>query len=381
MLRALPLSAVPSIVVIGDRLDGPALPPPPGDDTPWPAPASAAQRDALEVTGGYLERLPLSCIKAGLVDHAEIWHHTTGDRPSFHRAGPLLAYRGLPVDDPRPPFASRAMIDLFAAHGAPHILVMLGLGVDASVLQACGNSVILYNSIDAPALRIPAEVSALCDIVITGAQWQSDEVTARHPGMTTAILPIGPEFAAPQMFRPLGIEKDYDLIYVAAAQAYKRHDLLFGALERLPRDVRALCVFGYGEMGDELREKAAQAGLSVDCVGPPGVPFAEVNRLMNRARFGVVCGRDDGAPAILTEYMLAGLPVLANAELACGTQYILAETGRLATPEAFADAIMAMRDDYRDFAPRETVLARWTWQRSMAKLAPIIAAQAERLRR
>ena len=48
---------------------------------------------------------------------------------------------------------------------------------------------------------------------------------------------------------------------------------------------------------------------------------------MNRARFGVVCGVDDGAPAILTEYMLAGLPVLANAELRCGLQYILPETG------------------------------------------------------
>ena len=39
---------------------------------------------------------------------------------------------------------------------------------------------------------------------------------------------------------------------------------------------------------------------------------------MNRARIGVVCGEEDGAPAILTEYMLAGLPVLANARLRCG---------------------------------------------------------------
>jgi hypothetical protein len=45
-------------------------------------------------------------------------------------------------------------------------------------------------------------------------------------------------------------------------------------------------------------------------IGPPGCGYDEVNRLMNRAKFGVVCGRDDGAPPILTEYMLAGLPVL-----------------------------------------------------------------------
>ena len=280
MQIALPLSAVPSIVVIGDRLDGPTVHEHADDDTPWPSPADAHARAELEVAGGYLERLPLSCIKAGLVDHAEIWHHIDGGTATFRRAGPLLAYRGLPADAPQPPYASRAMLDLFARHGAPHILVMLGLGVDAALLEACRNSVVLYNSIDAPALRVPPEISALCDIVLTGAQWQSDEVTARHPGMTTAILPIGPEFAAPQMFRPLGIPKDYDLIYVAAAQAYKRHDLLFDALERLPRDVRALCVFGYGELGDELRERASRTGLSVDCIGPPGVSFDEVNRLM-----------------------------------------------------------------------------------------------------
>ncbi len=52
---------------------------------------------------------------------------------------------------------------------------------------------------------------------------------------------------------------------------------------------------------------------------------------MNLARIGVVCGVDDGAPAILTEYMLAGLPVLANARLRCGLQYIRPETGRAAT--------------------------------------------------
>ena len=48
--------------------------------------------------------------------------------------------------------------------------------------------------------------------------------------MLTAVMPIGPEFASPDTFFPLGLEKIYDVIYVAAAQAYKRHDILFDAL-------------------------------------------------------------------------------------------------------------------------------------------------------
>ncbi|TPC76323.1 glycosyltransferase, partial [Salmonella enterica subsp. enterica serovar Goldcoast] len=148
--------------------------------------------------------------------------------------------------------------------------------------------------------------------------------------------------------------------------------ILLDAFERLPREVRGLCLFGYGEDADALRARIAERGLSIDCLGPPGVPFDAVNRLMNRARFGVVCGRDDGAPAILTEYMLAGLPVLANAELACGTQFILPDTGMLAAPDHFAEAIMAMREAAPRFRPREAVLARWTWPHTVERLRPLI---------
>jgi glycosyltransferase involved in cell wall biosynthesis len=211
-------------------------------------------------------------------------------------------------------------------------------------------------------------VSACFDLVLTGAQWQSDAVEAAHPGIRTAIMPIGPEFAATEQFRPLGTEKDVDLIYVAAAQPYKRHDILFHAMAALPRDVRALCVFGYGEDGDMLRRRAFDQTLSIEFVGPPGVPVDEVNRLMNRATFGIVCGVDDGAPAILTEYMLAGLPVLANADLRCGLQFIVPETGRTATADGFAEAILDMRANASRYSPRDVVLGRWTWPHSVARL-------------
>lgn len=194
----------------------------------------------------------------------------------------------------------------------------------------------------------------------------------QYPGIRTAILPTGPEFAAIDQFGPLGKGKNVDLIYVAAAQPYKRHDILFDALAALPRDVRAICVFGYGEDDDMLRRRALEQELSIEFVGPPGVPVDEVNRLMNRAKFGIVCGVDDGAPAILTEYMLAGLPVLGNAELRCGLQFILPETGRTASADGFAEAILDMRATASRYSPRDTVLDRWTLPHSVARLRPII---------
>ena len=376
------LTARRSVVVISDWVEG-ADPFP--NERGASAPAHALDPDRfpwigetsvpgdVTVEGGYLERLPLALVAAGIVEQAEIWHHYRGaDEPPFARHGPALARRAFRLDSETAPFPSSAMKDFIRTFGAPHILVVLGLGVARDVLDLCANSVTIYNSIDAPALRVPSDVSACFDLVLTGAQWQSDAVEATHPGMRTAIMPIGPEFAAIDQFRPLGTEKDVDLVYVAAAQPYKRHDILFDALARLPRDVRALCIFGYGEDGDMLRQRAGGQGLSIEFVGPPGVPVQDVNRLMNRARFGIVCGVDDGAPAILTEYMLAGLPVLANEDLRCGLQFILPETGRTASADQFAAAIQDMRANASRYTPRGVVLDRWTWPHSVARLGAII---------
>ncbi|WP_084527988.1 glycosyltransferase [Kaistia soli] len=331
--------------------------------------APTVHRDVLRVVGGYLERLPRAAIRAGYVDFAEIWDWSDRAASRAHPTDdPFLTRRRFRLDDDRPPFHSDDAVEFIRKFGAPAIICIWGLGVSEQILEACRDSIIVYNSIDAPPLRVPDAVARHFDLVLTGAQWQSDEIAARLPGMPTEILPIGPEFAAPEMFFPIAGEKHYDIVYVAAAQPYKRHDILFDALERAPRRLRALCVMGYGELGDALRLEAASRCLDVDFIGPPGVTHDEVNRLMNQARIGVVCGIDDGAPAILTEYMLAGLPVVANSRLKCGLQYILPETGIVSDSETFHSGILQALDRLAEFTPRKTVIERWSWPHSIQRL-------------
>jgi hypothetical protein len=100
------------------------------------------------------------------------------------------------------------------------------------------------------------------------------------------------------------------------------------------------------------------------------------NRLMNQAKIGVVCGVDDGAPAILTEYMLVGLPVLANSALRCGLQYITPQTGRVAAAGTFHEGILEMLSTLPDFSPRQTVLDNWTWPHSVQKLRTLMKFSA-----
>lgn len=346
---------------------------------PDPAPPPIA------VTGGYLERLPAACVAAGLVTHAEVWRFCGRDdgpfdsREALLQEGAALAqdgpsgaliHRVFRADPPGAPYGSADARAHVAAFGQPEILCVWGLGVDRALLEACPDSLKIYNSIDAAAIRIPPEVSAAFDIFLTGAEWQSEEIRARHPDALCAVLPIGPDFASDITFRLLDLPRDYDVVYVAATQPYKRHDLLLDALERLPRGTRALCVAGYGHMTGELAMQAQARGLHVDWRGPVG--HDEVNALVNRARVGVVCGVQDGAPAILTEYMLAGLPVLANAGLVCGLDYIRPETG-LAAPEAeFAAALAHLIENHGNFTPRRVVQERWTWRHSVLRLASLI---------
>ena len=340
----------------------------------------------VAVTGGYLERLPLACVRHGIADAAEVWSFTGSDAdtvgltPSPHSVG-LRRFR---ADGHTAPYGSAQMMRHIRTVGAPDILCFWGLGVTPDVFAACPNAVTIYNSLDVDALRIPFEISRHIGIFLTASEAQTKVVRALHPDALIEMLPIGPEFASPETFFPMGIEKDFELIYVAAAQPYKRHDILFNALAELPRSISALCVFGYGENADALRRQAAEMGLNVTFVGPPGVGHAEVNRLMNRARIGVVCGRNDGAPAILTEYMLAGLPVLANADLCCGLKYIRPDTGRTASATNFAQAIVDMLADSAIYQPRKAVLDNWAWPHSIKRLAALIeraSASRQELRR
>lgn len=345
------------------------------------SPTAVSEPGIVEVGGGYLERLPLAALKDRLVDCAEIWTHWRGDTPPSYptTSSPFLTRRAFRMNGPQAPFASNDMLGHIAAFGPPDILCVWGLGVCEDIILACRDSFKIYNSIDAPALRVPAEVSRHFDLVLTGAEWQSVMVEARHPGMRTEVMPIGPEFASELTFRPLNIPKTHDVIYVAAAQAYKRHDILFDALARLPRSLRTLCVSGYGEMVPELRDQAERLGIAVDFVGPPGVPFDEVNRLMNQSRVGVVCGVDDGAPAILTEYMLAGIPVLANSALRCGLQYITPETGSAVCAADFHQGLLDLLERADTMRPRYVVLDRWAWPHTVRKLRQLVQNTKKRI--
>ena len=258
------------LVVISDHCShGPPVPVthPAQIDTILPPPPTGQ----VSVTGGYLERLPLAAIAAGIVDTAEIWSFAgrcgESDASLGLAAGradpdrPGLTRRVFRADAHDAPYGSAEAVRHLQQTGAPDILCVWGLGVGHDIMDAARGAITIYNSIDAPALRIPYDLAARFDLFLTGAPWQSTEITARIPGARTRVLPIGPNFASDVTFHPTGAAKDRDVVYVACAQAYKRHDILFDAMERRP-GTTALLVVGYGD--DDLRADADRRGLDVE---------------------------------------------------------------------------------------------------------------------
>lgn len=356
----------------------------------WAAAAPAVMPRTCRVTGGYLERLPLAAVAAGLAVQAEVWSFAGRDGESDAARGewqgrqdpPGLIRRVFRADPHAAPYGSAEVRAHLATTGAPDLLCLWGLGVTRDLLEACGEAIVIYNSIDHDPLRIPGDVAARVDLFLTGADWQSDVIRDRVPGARTLVLPIGPDFASGETFRPLGVPKDRDVVYVACAQDYKRHHVLFDAMAARP-GTRGLLVIGYGHLADAFRAEADARGLDLEIIGPPGLSHDGVNAQINRARVGVVCGQRDGAPAILTEYALAGLPVLAADDLSCGLQYVTPETGLIAAPGAdFAAALDHLIEHSTDYDPRPVALARWGWPHSIARLGSAIAAiRADRERK
>ena len=113
-----------------------------------------------------------------------------------------------------------------------------------------------------------------------------------------------------------------------------------------------------------------------DDLGDLGLPAVEFQRHIaydiGAAAVTRALAASLGAPAILTEYMLAGLPVLANDRLVCGRQYIRPDTGLTAPEDRFHEALASLIARSAQFDTRAVVQANWTWPHSIRQLTALI---------
>ncbi|MEJ8640813.1 glycosyltransferase family 4 protein [Streptomyces sp. MS1.HAVA.3] len=220
--------------------------------------------------------------------------------------------------------------------------------------------------------------AAAAVIVLTGEQARFVQDAYRVPASRVHVVPngVGPEF-----FRPAGsaasdsaalpassdapAPRPLQLLYVGRLSAQKNVARLLDAMSLVRAPVR-LRVVGDGELGGELRARAARLGLDahVEFTGP--LHGEELVAAYRGADAFVLPSDREGMPLAALEAMASRLPVLATD--VPGNTELLGDVGLLAAPEpaALAAAVDRLATDpelRRELAGRSAERARrHTWE-------------------
>ncbi len=173
---------------------------------------------------------------------------------------------------------------------------------------------------------------------------------------------IGPSWWVDhRMFQPEeGVERDIDIIMVAAWEAYKRHREFFLALAKLRKQGHkykvVLC--GYGGELDYIKGQAEKIGVADQITYHTKIPPQEVAKLLNRSKVNVLWSRFEGNNRAIIEGMFCDTPCILRKGHNYGQQYdyINPKTGVFAAEHELASTLKHIIENYDTFSPREYVM-------------------------
>lgn len=110
------------------------------------------------------------------------------------------------------------------------------------------------------------------------------------------------------IFKPLDLEKKYDLIFVGRLAKNKGLDLL---LEIAGKTNYRILIVGMGPLYDYLKHQIKNHGLNINMQGwVKG--SSEVSRLINESKALIMLSDSEGGPRVVLEALACGVPVIAT---------------------------------------------------------------------
>ncbi len=151
--------------------------------------------------------------------------------------------------------------------------------------------------------------------IIAPSQALADSM-ARMAPESAAKVRIVPNFVDTEVFRPLSMEKRYDLVYVGRLSVVKNLQALLEAVEKL--DVSIAIIGGplereVGTTYDEslkLKDRFGDLDGRIHWVGR--VKNEDLPAYLNRAKVNILCSHSEGHPRSLLEAMACGLPCIGS---------------------------------------------------------------------
>lgn len=314
--------------------------------------------------GSSSKNIILALHERGLIESFEEWKFWAGPERTLDGEFPVRLF---PCDSDS---TSEAMARWISKHGAPDVLWVEGPDHPPylqQLFELCPSSFKMVYSKDWRPHKIERlERYQLC---LVDEDRQVKKVHKYFPGVRCGVWDKLIDYERTHF--PLREPKIYDVCYIAYLRRRKRQELLLWALAEIQdRRLKGLLI-GSDRKGyrRELEQLAANLGVDIEFTGE--VSKAEVNRLVNRSKVGVLCARDDAAPRAILEYMAADVPVVVNAALQAGTKYVGPEAGVIVPPDRFHLGILEVLDRSEHFHPRAHLLANYSREKVLAKFIDI----------
>lgn len=199
--------------------------------------------------------------------------------------------------------------------------------------------------------------------------------------LSSNLLPVefgSGDWVDPDVFCPIeGVQKEFDVIYVANFNSIKRQYVFLKALRELDRQgvqLKAALVCGrWGECREEILELITDFELSDKITFYEGLSQPELNILLNKSKVNVLLSLKEGSNRSLFEGFFAGTPgiVLSN-NIGVNKEYFNSQTGICITESDLPRTLVFFSQNWDSFSPREWAIDNISPVKTTEKLEEVI---------
>lgn len=215
------------------------------------------------------------------------------------------------------------------------------------------------------------------DPVFIGISHRSDieQYALWSPAVVPLPLTAG-DWVDPDLYSPKPhAERRADIVVVSHFARWKRHWLLFEALQRMRRDLRIVLIGrrANARTAADIWREAHAFGVRQHIDLYQGLEFDQVAAHQCDARVALALSRREGSCVSVTEAMFADTPVLMMDDAHIGTRaYINPATGRIASRRRLPAVLSEMIEHSAEFSARDWALQHVSARASSRRLNRVL---------
>lgn len=213
---------------------------------------------------------------------------------------------------------------------------------------------------------------------VQASEVEDRDLLGRVPGNLIPVEFGSGDWVDPNVFFPIeGIEKEYDVIYVANFNSIKRQYVFLKTLKSLSRKgiyLKAALVCGrWGECKEEILDLIDSFSLCEQVDFHEGLSQPELNILLNKSKANVLLSLKEGSNRSLFEGFFSGTPgIVLDNNVGVNKSYFNHQTG-VCIPESMLEQyFVSISESWQSYSPRAWAMENISPLRTTEKLVEAI---------